>query len=97
MNKNKTPSRIIFACPRGLQIPETINADISSVRVADPLLKPCGLQIHGDKQSTWTKLLFVSVVVSMSSGIYNPRVNNCGYVIRASRRPAVRTLWTRVP
>ena len=32
------------------------------------------------------------ITFTLSSGITNPRVNNCGYFIRAGRRPAVKTL-----
>ena len=42
MNKNKTPSRITFACSRGFVIPEVIIADMLSARVADTQLSPCG-------------------------------------------------------
>ena len=37
------------------------------------------------------------ITFTLSSGITNPRDYQCGYFIRASRRPAVKALWITNP
>ena len=77
-------------CPRGFAIPEVGTADFLSARVTNPQSTPCGFEIHRDG---WTSV--VSIIVSLSSGICNPRDNNHGFSIRVGRRPTVIALWIR--
>ena len=75
---------ICHLCPRGFAIPEEVISGFQSERVTDPLLSTLWIaNPQGRKDKSF------SVIVSMSSGICNPRGCNCGFQIRAGHRPAI--------